>query len=79
MFPEYEKCELCPRKCGINRYTNTGFCGANGNLCLSYYSLHMWEEPIISGINGSGTIFIFRYRSILIHNTYNNIISILRI
>ena len=57
MFPEYEKCELCPRKCGINRYTNTGFCGANGNLCLSYYSLHMWEEPIISGINGSGTIF----------------------
>ena len=57
MFPEYEKCELCPRKCGINRYTNTGFCGANSNLCLSYYSLHMWEEPIISGTNGSGTIF----------------------
>lgn len=57
MFSEYKKCELCPRKCGINRYVNTGFCGASSNLCLSYYSLHMWEEPIISGSNGSGTIF----------------------
>ena len=56
-FSEYEKCELCPRKCVINRYNSTGFCGASGNLSLSYYSLHMWEEPIISGENGSGTIF----------------------
>ena len=57
MFPEYENCMLCPRKCGINRYNSTGFCGASSKLYLSYYSLHMWEEPIISGSNGSGTIF----------------------
>ena len=52
-----KNCMLCPRKCGINRYENVGYCGANNKIKLSYYSLHMWEEPVISGTNGSGTIF----------------------
>ncbi len=52
-----EKCTLCPRNCGINRYKNVGVCGANDKIKLAYYSLHQWEEPIISGNNGSGTIF----------------------
>ena len=50
-------CVLCPRKCGINRYKSKGFCGANNRIKLAYYSLHMWEEPVISYKNGSGTIF----------------------
>ena len=50
-------CNLCPRKCGVNRYIEKGFCGATNKIKLAYYSLHMWEEPIISGSNGSGTIF----------------------
>ena len=52
-----KNCMLCPRKCGVNRYIEKGFCGATNKIRLAYYSLHMWEEPIISGDNGSGTIF----------------------
>jgi len=52
-----KNCNLCPRKCGVNRYEKAGACGAKNKIKLAYYSLHMWEEPIISGTNGSGTIF----------------------
>ena len=52
-----KNCCLCPRKCGINRYEQKGFCGANNKLKIAHYSLHMWEEPVISGDTGSGTIF----------------------
>ena len=50
-------CVLCPRKCGVNRYENKGVCGTSNKIKLGYYSLHEWEEPVISGSNGSGTIF----------------------
>jgi putative pyruvate formate lyase activating enzyme len=50
-------CNLCPRKCGVNRYEKVGYCLASNKVKVAYYSLHMWEEPIISGNNGSGTIF----------------------
>ena len=50
------KCEICPRKCGVNRETETGFCNS-GKLKIAKYMLHMWEEPCISGTNGSGAIF----------------------
>lgn len=43
--------------CMINRYKNKGFCGANSKLKVAYYSIHKWEEPIISYKNGSGTVF----------------------
>ena len=52
-----KNCMLCPRKCGVNRYEKPGACGATNKMKLAYYSLHMWEEPVISGENGSGTIF----------------------
>ena len=52
-----ECCTLCPRNCRINRYKHNGACGANANIKLAHYSLHEWEEPIISGSNGSGTVF----------------------
>lgn len=51
------KCNLCPRNCGINRYEKVGVCGASHKLKVAHYSLHEWEEPVISGTNGSGTIF----------------------
>ena len=50
-------CMLCPRKCGVNRYKEKGFSNATNRIKLAYYSTHMWEEPIISGTRGSGTIF----------------------
>ena len=52
-----ERCEQCPRKCGTDRTSATGFCGAPWELCVARASLHQWEEPSISGSRGSGTIF----------------------
>ena len=51
------KCNLCPRNCGVNRHETIGVCDAVDNIKLAYYSLHRWEEPVISGTNGSGTVF----------------------
>lgn len=53
----YEKCTLCPRNCGADRTKTTGFCGQRDKLYAARASLHMWEEPCISGENGSGTVF----------------------
>lgn len=50
-------CELCPRKCKVNRYESVGFCKASNRLAVALASVHMWEEPCISGVNGSGTVF----------------------
>lgn len=52
-----KSCMLCPHKCGVNRYKSVGVCGASNKLKVAYYSLHEWEEPVISGDKGSGTIF----------------------
>lgn len=52
-----EKCMLCPRKCGANRKNSTGVCGVGDKINISRASLHFWEEPPISGKNGSGAIF----------------------
>ena len=52
-----KECVLCPRKCRVNRYLQRGYCGAGNQIKLAYYSLHMWEEPVLSGTHGSGTIF----------------------
>ncbi len=53
----YEKCTLCPRRCNIKRSEAIGFCGETNHLTAARASLHMWEEPPISGTNGSGTVF----------------------
>lgn len=50
-------CNICPRHCNVDRNQNIGFCNASNNLKIAKYMLHMWEEPIISGTNGSGAIF----------------------
>lgn len=54
----FDKCRLCPRECKVNRNKGElGYCKASNKLVIGGYHLHMWEEPIISGDNGSGTIF----------------------
>lgn len=50
-------CTLCPRKCGADRAMNVGFCGMSDKLKAARAGLHFWEEPCISGTNGSGTVF----------------------
>lgn len=54
---DINNCSLCPRECGADRYTGTGFCGCGTNIRAAKAYLHMWEEPCISGTRGSGTVF----------------------
>ncbi|HJA70458.1 MAG TPA: radical SAM protein [Candidatus Lachnoclostridium stercoravium] len=69
----YESCDLCPRMCGVNRalpvpesrdvsafppaFQGPGFCRCTSEVYAARAALHMWEEPCISGVNGSGTVF----------------------
>ena len=57
-YNEYDECRLCPRKCRVNRNNGEmGVCGQTSSLKIGRASLHLWEEPCISGENGSGTVF----------------------
>lgn len=58
-WTEYLKqCTLCPRKCKVNRIEGQkGYCKMSAELTLARAALHMWEEPCISGEQGSGTVF----------------------
>ena len=53
----FPKCRLCPRQCGVDRNKYRGLCKTKNELEMASYNLHFGEEPPISGINGSGTIF----------------------
>jgi putative pyruvate formate lyase activating enzyme len=53
-----ESCSVCPRKCGVNRLKGEiGFCGVGREPKIASYNVHTGEEPPISGVKGSGTIF----------------------
>ena len=54
-------CNLCPRRCNADRSTAVGLkksiCRASDTVEVALVSLHAWEEPVISGKNGAGTVF----------------------
>ena len=50
-------CRLCPRKCGADRTRQSGRCRSGVLPRVARAALHMWEEPCISGKEGSGAIF----------------------
>ena len=57
-------CYVCPHRCGVDRpqsITSTegcfGSCGVGLAPIVARAGLHMWEEPVISGTRGSGTVF----------------------
>ena len=53
-----ENCNICPHRCGINRIAGKiGRCKATGKVKIALASIHNFEEPCISGENGSGTVF----------------------
>jgi len=53
-----KNCTLCPRCCKADRTRGkTGYCGVTDELVVARAMLHMWEEPFISGEEGSGTVF----------------------
>lgn len=50
-------CNLCPNNCNIDRSLKKGYCGETDKVRIAKYYPHPFEEPVISGKNGSGTIF----------------------
>lgn len=53
-------CTSCPRRCGVDRSVESGklgVCGMGQEPVVARAALHHWEEPCISGKNGSGTVF----------------------
>ena len=83
-----EKCDLCPRKCFVNRASGElGFCTASNDVKIAKASLHHWEEPCISGLLGSGTVFfsncnlkcVFCQNHKISHDGYGKIVSISRL
>jgi len=51
-------CDLCPRACGVNRLAGeVGFCRGGELAEVASWNVHLWEEPPITGVRGSGTIF----------------------
>ena len=53
-----KECHLCPKNCGVDRLAGQkGFCGVDAGIMVARAALHMWEEPCISGKEGSGAVF----------------------
>ena len=50
-------CSICPRHCNVDRSVSLGFCQSPDNFRVARAALHFWEEPCISGKEGSGTVF----------------------
>lgn len=57
MYEELKECSLCPRECKADRTKKRGYCGCGSSIRVARAALHFWEEPCISGENGSGTVF----------------------
>lgn len=53
----YSSCRQCPRNCGTDRKSKTGFCGEHKDIRIASACLHFGEEPLITVFGGSGTIF----------------------
>ena len=55
---DYGNCNLCPRRCGVDRTTGQrGFCGCPDTALVAKAMLHKWEEPVLAGAGGSGAVF----------------------
>ena len=54
----YVNCELCPRKCYVNRTAGqVGYCRCPDTALVAKAMLHKWEEPVLAGDGGSGAVF----------------------
>ncbi len=55
---KYSSCTLCPRACHADRESGkNGVCHSPATPLVAHSMLHAWEEPCLSGNNGSGTVF----------------------
>ena len=82
-------CNLCPRECNAERTDekNQGFCKMPILPVVARAGLHFWEEPCISGTNGSGTVFfsgcslrcVFCQNNEISHKNFGKKISVERL
>ncbi|MFA5658788.1 MAG: radical SAM protein, partial [Oscillospiraceae bacterium] len=80
-------CKLCPRQCNTDRSRYKGFCKSGNKIKLARASLHFWEEPCISGQNGSGTVFfsgcnlkcVFCQNYMISHENFGEVITVNRL
>jgi len=82
-------CQLCPRACGALRTETegSGYCRMPAVPVLARAALHQWEEPPISGTNGSGTIFfsgcslgcVFCQNEVISHRDFGKPVSLERL
>lgn len=57
-YAVFERCQLCPRQCGVNRQKGErGFCRAPAKVVVFSAHPHFGEEMSLVGDHGSGTIF----------------------
>ena len=55
---DYRCCQLCPRRCGVDREAGQmGFCKMPARPLVARSALHHWEEPVIAGAGGAGAVF----------------------
>lgn len=84
------RCSLCPRRCNAertNEQNSNGFCKMPLLPKVARAALHFWEEPCISGKNGSGTVFfsgctldcVFCQNYDISHGGYGKVISYQRL
>lgn len=53
-----QRCDLCPRECGVNRFKGEkGVCLTGTDATISSFGPHFGEESVLVGVGGSGTIF----------------------
>ncbi len=57
-YDNLKSCDLCPRHCHSDRLAGKkGYCGLSADIRAARAALHFWEEPVLSGTNGSGAVF----------------------
>ena len=79
----FEFCKLCAFNCDVNRVDKLGACKCGVQPKVALASVHLWEEPCISGVNGSGTVFfsgcnfgcVFCQNSQISHENFGKVIS----
>ncbi len=84
---DMEKCFLCPRMCAADRSKAVGVCGSPENIKAARAALHFWEEPCISGKNGSAAVFfsgcqlkcVYCQNFNISHNSYGKEITVDRL
>lgn len=82
-----KKCTMCPHECKVNRYLTKGRCKASDKIKIALVSIHDYEEPPISGLKGSGTIFftgcnlgcVYCQNYEISHNMYGKEVTIERL